>query len=156
MKDDQISYLKLADDLYISQFTKRHNTLNILYKYDLYKLFVIVFSGKTDSFGELTEKEIIRAERNSGVVSNKVREIQVSECFLLANSILLRQVTSPFSFLIFLSLASKYHAILRSQQNVSEDLSGKYELRNIDLAFKISAILLAYYRSNCCYSCKMP
>ncbi|KAA0040116.1 hypothetical protein IC582_009726 [Cucumis melo] len=33
--------------------------------------------GKTDSFGELTEKEIIRAERNSGVVSNKVREIQL-------------------------------------------------------------------------------
>lgn len=31
--------------------------------------------------GELTEKEIIRFERNSGVVSNKVREIQVSSLF---------------------------------------------------------------------------
>ncbi|XP_057781140.1 protein MET1, chloroplastic [Salvia miltiorrhiza] len=33
--------------------------------------------GKTDYTGELTEKEIIRFERNSGVVSNKVREIQM-------------------------------------------------------------------------------
>jgi hypothetical protein len=32
--------------------------------------------------GELTEKEIIRAERNSGVVSGRVREIQVSTVFL--------------------------------------------------------------------------
>ncbi|XP_034219820.1 protein MET1, chloroplastic isoform X2 [Prunus dulcis] len=34
-------------------------------------------NGKIDNSGELTEKEIIRAERNSGVVSNKVREIQI-------------------------------------------------------------------------------
>ncbi|KAK2641543.1 hypothetical protein Ddye_023306 [Dipteronia dyeriana] len=33
--------------------------------------------GKLEEKGELTEKEIIRAERNSGVVSNKVREIQM-------------------------------------------------------------------------------
>ncbi|PON64155.1 Pilus biogenesis/stability type IV [Parasponia andersonii] len=33
--------------------------------------------GKTDDGGELTEKEIIRAERNSGVISNRVREIQM-------------------------------------------------------------------------------
>ncbi|PKI71534.1 hypothetical protein CRG98_008051, partial [Punica granatum] len=32
--------------------------------------------GKVDDSGELTEKEIIRAERNSGVISNRVREIQ--------------------------------------------------------------------------------
>ncbi|KAG2640200.1 hypothetical protein PVAP13_2KG057700 [Panicum virgatum] len=32
--------------------------------------------GKWDGAGELTEKEIIRAERNSGVVSGRVREIQ--------------------------------------------------------------------------------
>lgn len=35
-------------------------------------------SGKTDYTGELTEKEILRFERNSGVVSSRVREIQVS------------------------------------------------------------------------------
>ena len=35
------------------------------------------FTGKLDNTGELTEKEIIRAERNSGVISNRVREIQV-------------------------------------------------------------------------------
>ncbi|XP_022730883.1 protein MET1, chloroplastic isoform X2 [Durio zibethinus] len=33
--------------------------------------------GKVDDGGELTEKEIIRAERNSGVISNRVREIQM-------------------------------------------------------------------------------
>ncbi|MED6130984.1 uroporphyrin-III C-methyltransferase [Stylosanthes scabra] len=33
--------------------------------------------GKMDYGGELTEKEIIRAERNSGVISNRVREIQM-------------------------------------------------------------------------------
>lgn len=33
--------------------------------------------GKWDGAAELTEKEIIRAERNSGVVSNRVREIQL-------------------------------------------------------------------------------
>ncbi|XP_062189002.1 protein MET1, chloroplastic-like [Phragmites australis] len=33
--------------------------------------------GKWDGAGELTEKEIIRAERNSGVISNRVREIQL-------------------------------------------------------------------------------
>ncbi|RLN33288.1 uncharacterized protein C2845_PM03G20910 [Panicum miliaceum] len=33
--------------------------------------------GKLDDDGELTEKEIIRAERNSGVVSGRVREIQL-------------------------------------------------------------------------------
>lgn len=34
--------------------------------------------GKSiDEGGELTEKEIIRAERNSGVISNRVREIQL-------------------------------------------------------------------------------
>lgn len=37
-----------------------------------------LFSGKTDYTGELTEKEILRFERNSGVVSSRVREIQVS------------------------------------------------------------------------------
>ncbi|XP_021891126.1 protein MET1, chloroplastic [Carica papaya] len=33
--------------------------------------------GKLESGGELTEKEIIRAERNAGFISNRVREIQM-------------------------------------------------------------------------------
>ncbi|XP_051142900.1 protein MET1, chloroplastic [Andrographis paniculata] len=33
--------------------------------------------GKMDETGELTEKEIIRAERNSGVIGGRVREIQM-------------------------------------------------------------------------------
>lgn len=36
------------------------------------------FVGKKEDTAELTEKEIIRAERNSGIVSGKLREIQVS------------------------------------------------------------------------------
>lgn len=34
--------------------------------------------GKPIDEGELTEKEIIRAERNLGVISSTLREIQVS------------------------------------------------------------------------------
>lgn len=34
-------------------------------------------NGKLEGAGDLTEKEIIRAERNSGVISNRVREIQM-------------------------------------------------------------------------------
>lgn len=34
--------------------------------------------GKVDDSGELTEKEIIRAERNAGFISSRLREIQVS------------------------------------------------------------------------------
>lgn len=42
---------------------------------------IVLIAGKIDDSGELTEKEIIRAERNSGVISNRVREIQVSVQF---------------------------------------------------------------------------
>lgn len=38
----------------------------------------ICLSGKVPDMSELTDKEIIRAERNSGVISDRVREIQVS------------------------------------------------------------------------------
>ncbi|KAL3347173.1 hypothetical protein AABB24_021049 [Solanum stoloniferum] len=34
--------------------------------------------GKVEEVGELTEKEIIRAERNAGFISDRVREIQVT------------------------------------------------------------------------------
>lgn len=37
------------------------------------------FPGKVEEVGELTEKEIIRAERNAGFISDRVREIQVSK-----------------------------------------------------------------------------
>ncbi|CAN6693586.1 unnamed protein product [Malus baccata var. baccata] len=46
--------------------------------------------GNLDTSGELTEKEIIRAERNSGVISGKLRDIQVSESlFQLQTQIML-------------------------------------------------------------------
>lgn len=52
---------------------------------------IVLFAGKLDDSGELTEKEIIRAERNSGVISNRVREIQVNNlgfelCFISTSS----------------------------------------------------------------------
>jgi hypothetical protein len=43
---------------------------------------MVINSGKIETGGDLTEKEIIRAERNSGVVSNKLMEIQVSFAML--------------------------------------------------------------------------
>ena len=45
----------------------------------------MLFSGNTDYTGELTEKEILRFERNSGVVSSRVREIQVSRIDYLSH-----------------------------------------------------------------------
>jgi len=45
---------------------------------DLSHGFIALTGKSIDSGGALTEKEIIRAERNSGVISNRVREIQVS------------------------------------------------------------------------------
>lgn len=38
-----------------------------------------MLSGKVEEVGELTEKEIIRAERNAGFISDRIREIQVSK-----------------------------------------------------------------------------
>lgn len=46
-------------------------------------------TGKLENTGEITEKEIIRAERNSGVVSNRVREIQVRVMMLELQTITL-------------------------------------------------------------------
>jgi hypothetical protein len=48
-------------------------------------------SGKWDS-GELSEKEIIRAERNTGNVSTKLREIQVSMTLCFTFIFLLRDI----------------------------------------------------------------
>ncbi|KAL5068278.1 hypothetical protein RYX36_019165 [Vicia faba] len=44
-------------------------------------------TGKIETGGEFIDKEIIRAERNSGVVNNKLREIQRIRTYLvLANA----------------------------------------------------------------------
>lgn len=40
-------------------------------------------AGKAEDTGELTEKEIIRAERNAGYISSRLREIQVSSKVLI-------------------------------------------------------------------------
>lgn len=49
------------------------------------KKLVLFLVGKVDDSGELTEKEIIRAERNAGFISSRLREIQVR--FLLKASL---------------------------------------------------------------------
>lgn len=63
---------------------------------------ILFLPGKQDDSGELTEKEIIRAERNSGVISNRVREIQVRIYFskMAVNTEYLADIASWNSFLI--------------------------------------------------------
>lgn len=53
--------------------------------YGLITLCVVFSSlaGKAEDAGELTEKEIIRAERNAGYISSRLREIQVSSKVLI-------------------------------------------------------------------------
>lgn len=59
-------------------------------------------SGETDQTGELTEKEIIRQERNSGVVGGRVREIQVSVFFFFR----MKAALAPGCLLLFHILMS--------------------------------------------------
>ena len=56
-------------------------------------LLIELSPGKVDGDGDLTEKEIIRFERNSGVVSGRVREIQVSR--VEASTLYLQVSVSP-------------------------------------------------------------
>ncbi|KAL3518909.1 hypothetical protein ACH5RR_021498 [Cinchona calisaya] len=94
--------------------------------------------GKVPDMGDLTEKEIIRAERNSGVISNRVRDIQ------LANAI------------------KKKEQKERREKDLREGLqlykSGKYE----EALEKFESVLglrpdyteaaVASYNVACCYS----
>jgi hypothetical protein len=57
-------------------------------------LLIELSPGKVDGDGDLTEKEIIRFERNSGVVSGRVREIQVSRS-VEASALYLQVSVSP-------------------------------------------------------------
>lgn len=60
-----MQFMQFMQIMVVWMFVKIH----VVFKWD---------AGKIEDGGELTEKEIIRAERNSGVISNTVREIQVS------------------------------------------------------------------------------
>ncbi|KAM0951891.1 putative PDZ domain, tetratricopeptide-like helical domain superfamily, PDZ superfamily [Dioscorea sansibarensis] len=94
--------------------------------------------GKMEDGGELTEKEVIRAERNSGVISNRVREIQMQ------------------------NYLRKKEQKARREKDLSEGLklykSGKYE----EALEKFESVLgskpepdeasVACYNVACCYS----
>jgi hypothetical protein len=55
-------------------------------------LLVELSPGRVDGDGDLTEKEIIRFERNSGVVSGRVREIQVSRTVQASSTLFFRSL----------------------------------------------------------------
>lgn len=72
----------LAKNLVLVHISIEHSFNDLILHPDLRLLWIKCLSGKQEDSGELTEKEIIRAERNSGVISNRVREIQVCMSFL--------------------------------------------------------------------------
>ncbi|KAM7256534.1 hypothetical protein ACFE04_012275 [Oxalis oulophora] len=94
--------------------------------------------GNTDYTGEMSDKELIRAERNSGVVSNKVREIQ------LANATRMKE--------------QKQRRLLELRQGLQLYKAGKYE----EALEKFESVLgskptpdeasVASYNVACCYS----
>lgn len=69
-------------------------------------LLVELSPGRVDGDGDLTEKEIIRFERNSGVVSGRVREIQVSRTVQASSTLFFRSLCiSVQKMVVFFSFA---------------------------------------------------
>lgn len=75
-------------------------------------------AGKVDDSGELTEKEIIRAERNAGFISSRLREIQVSS---LAINLLQKDcLCSNKSFVLWLVIDAKLFEEERTESSTRE------------------------------------
>lgn len=94
--------------------------------------------GKIDNPGELTEKEIIRAERNSGVVSNKVREIQMQNYLRKREQKEQRERELREGLQLYMN--AKYEAALEKFESV---LGSKPEYNEASVAS---------YNVACCYS----
>ncbi|KAK6145025.1 hypothetical protein DH2020_021845 [Rehmannia glutinosa] len=94
--------------------------------------------GKVDNTGELSEKEIIRAERNSGVVSNRVREIQMQN--YLRKKELKERREKDLREGLKLSRSGKYEEALEKFESV---LGSKPEPNEA---------AVASYNVACCYS----
>lgn len=91
--------------------------------------------------GELTEKEIIRQERNSGVVSNRVREIQVStfislhleDLYLLATKRRKSMAVLPLPFFGKIAIAFTYKH------------QGKNSLFHFSSSYDLGIMMLGYW-----------
>ncbi|TVU41577.1 hypothetical protein EJB05_15107 [Eragrostis curvula] len=94
--------------------------------------------GRTEDDGEMTEKEIIRAERNSGVVSGRVREIQLQNYQRKMAQKMQREEDLRKG--LRLSKEGKYEEALEKFESV---LGSKPEL---------SEASVASYNVACCYS----
>ncbi|KAI3822949.1 hypothetical protein L1987_10550 [Smallanthus sonchifolius] len=94
--------------------------------------------GKKEDMGELTEKEIIRAERNSGVVSSKVREIQMQNYLRKKEQKETRERELREGLQLYRS--GKYEEALEKFESV---LGSKPELNEASVAS---------YNVACCYS----
>lgn len=94
--------------------------------------------GKAIDAGELTDKEIIRAERNSGVVSSRVREIQMQNYTRKMEQ--KQQRESDLREGLKLYKAGKYEEALEKFESV---LGSKPELNEASVAS---------YNVACCYS----
>lgn len=94
--------------------------------------------GKMEETGELTEKEIIRAERNSGVVSSKVREIQMQNYLRKKEQKETRERELREGLQLYKS--AKYEEALEKFESV---LGSKPELNEASVAS---------YNVACCYS----
>lgn len=95
-------------------------------------------NGMSIDGGELTEKEIIRAERNSGVISNRVREIQMQNYMRKLEQ--KQQRESDLRTGLKLYKAGKYEEALEKFESV---LGSKPETNEASVAS---------YNVACCYS----
>ncbi|KAJ3669924.1 hypothetical protein LUZ60_010248 [Juncus effusus] len=94
--------------------------------------------GKWEGATELTEKEIIRAERNSGVISNKVREIQMQNYMRKMQQKQLRQENLGEGLKLYKS--GKYEEALEKFESV------------LGLKPEFDEVSIASYNVACCYS----
>ncbi|KAI3823160.1 hypothetical protein L1987_04592 [Smallanthus sonchifolius] len=94
--------------------------------------------GKMEDTGELTEKEIIRAERNSGIVSGKLREIQMQNYLRKKEQKETRERELREGLQLYKS--GKYEEALEKFESV---LGSKPELNEASVAS---------YNVACCYS----
>lgn len=94
--------------------------------------------GKMDSTGELTDKEILRAERNSGVISKRVRDIQMQNYLKKMEQKQLREKDLREGLQLYKS--QKYEEALEKFESV---LGSKPEQNEA---------AVASYNVACCYS----
>lgn len=97
---------------------------------ELMLMLIELSSGKVEGDEELTEKEIIRFERNSGVVSGRVREIQVSRVeassTLFFRSLSLRKDEQKMTVFLLTTMSEKLRADAKlPEEDDAEDAEGR-------------------------------